>query len=284
MANIPDGVYCAQPLTAGVYEKNNALVLETRFTLCDEQGNAYTQTGSNGNEYPIERSKRHYLISKTGAVNTKVVEMLQKWAKAWDGIDPFWFADANNLASIGMVKVTLETDAYTASDGTQKTYQGISFINALDDVRSSNRAIESGDKAAIMAKYGAKFKAAFGGKPKAVAPAAAKPAKPAAAKPAAPVRPAAPARPAPAPTAPAPAAPAYANGIDGANAAWDAVGAAHPNMAQKEIEDKWFATIDSICPGKDQADISGAEWAQIVEHFGEAAENPLAADPEDVPF
>ena len=283
MANIPDGVYCARPLTAGVYEKNNALVLETRFTLCDEQGNAYTQTGSNGNEYPIERSKRHYLISKTGAVNTKVVEMLQKWAKGWDGIDPFWFADPANLASIGMVKVTLETDTYTASDGMQKAYQGISFINALDDVRSSNRAIESGDKAAIMAKYGAKFKAAFGGKPKTVQ-AAATPAAPAA-KPAAPMRPAAaPARPAPAPTAPAKsAAPAYADGIDGANAAWDAVNAAHPEMAQKDIEDKWFATIDGICPGKDQADITGAEWAQIVEHFGEGAENPLATDPDDAP-
>ena len=99
--NIQDGVYNAIPTVAAVYEKNDALKLEIHFTLCDEQGNAYTQTGTDGKEYPMEKYKYYNLVNAEGAVNTKVIEGICAWSK-WDGSDPFWWTDAANVDAIGM--------------------------------------------------------------------------------------------------------------------------------------------------------------------------------------
>ena len=165
--NIADGVYDAKPTVAAVYEKNNALKLEVHFTLCDENGNAYTRTGSDGNEYPVEKYKYYTLVNAQGAVNTKVVEGIAAWAKGWDQTDPYWWTDSANVDAIGMVEVTLKT-APSYSDPS-KSYQNVEWVNELGHSArfgGGTRAIQSGDRATIMAKYGAKFKAAFGAKPR----------------------------------------------------------------------------------------------------------------------
>jgi len=272
--NIQDGVYNAIPTVAAVYEKNDALKLEIHFTLCDEQGNAYTQTGTDGKEYPMEKYKYYNLVNAEGAVNTKVIEGICAWSK-WDGSDPFWWTDAANVDAIGMVEVTLATQTWQG-----KTYQNIEWVNepGHSAKHGGGKITESGDKAAIMAKYGAKFKAAFGGKPKAVHPASARVAAPAspsgdmtAKKPAPAAAPkAAPvAKPAPAKTRPAPKAPpakaeaAYPDGMDGANKVWDEFSTANESMPQAELQERWFAAIDRHSDGKDQQDMTGEQWALV---------------------
>lgn len=281
--NIQDGVYNAIPTVAAVYEKNDALKLEIHFTLCDEDGNAYTQTGSDGNEYPIEKYKYYNLVNAQGVVSTKVVEGICAWSK-WDGTDPFWWTDVANVDAIGMVEVTLKTAP--AYNDPSKTYQNIEWVNELGHSAkfSGGKITESGDKAAIMAKYGAKFKAAFGGKPKAMPTAKAVPTakKPAAAAPAAKsapaARPAPKAAPAPKPKAAAPAA--YPDGMDGANAVWDAFGEANKGVKRADLEERWFAAIDKHSDGKDQADMTGDQWAAVAaELMGDAP-----ADADDMPF
>ena len=258
MANIQDGVYNAIPTVAAVYEKNDALKLEIHFTLCNEDGNAYTQTGTDGKEYPIEKYKYYNLVNAQGVVSTKVVEGICAWSK-WDGTDPFWWTDAANVDAIGMVEVTLKTAP--AYNDPSKTYQNIEWVNELGHSakHGGGKITESGDKAAIMAKYGAKFKAAFGGKPKAMPTAKAVPTakKPAAAAPAAKSAPAA--RPAPKAAAPA----AYPDGMDGANKAWDEFESANPDMPKGELEERWFAAIDRHSDGKDQQDMTGEQWALV---------------------
>ena len=140
-----------------------------------------------------------------------------------------------------------------------QTYQNIEWINepGHSAKHSGCKITESGDKAAIMAKYGAKFKAAFGGKPKAVPTAK----KPAASAPAAKSAPAA--RPAPKAPQPKPAPAAYADGVDGANAVWDAFEGANKDVKQAELEERWFEAIDRHSDGKDQADMTGDQWAKV---------------------
>ena len=272
--NMQDGVYNAIPVAAGVYEKNG-LKLEVRFNLCDDNGTAYTQTGTDGNEYPIEKRMYYALVSKDGAVNTKVIEYLQAWAAGWDGIDPFWFAEPGNLAAIGMVEVTLKTEP--AWNDPAKTYQNIKFVNPVGHAAAhggNTSEVASGDKAAIMAKYGAKFKAALGAtvKPLAAKPAPAPRAAAPAAKPApAPVR--APVKPAPAPAVSAPAD--VPDGIAGQGVAWEYFLEHLPEGVKEADRDaKWFELVDAVSEGKDQREMTGTQWKAVMG----------AVDTMDMPF
>lgn len=256
MAKIADGVYNATITAAAVYEKNG-LKLELHLSLCDENGNGYTQTGTDGKEYPIEKRMYYTLISAQGAVNTKVIDMIKAWAKDWDGVDPFWFTDAANTDAIGMVEVTLATEP--AFNDPNKTYQNVKFINELGHNANhggGTKIVQSGDKATIMAKYGAKLKAACGSSPKPVSAATLK--KPAPANkpaPAAPSRPAAPNK--------AQDVPRFQAGIAGQTEVWDQFCKEHDGEAEAKLSEDWFAALDEIAPGKDQADLTSDEWAAV---------------------
>lgn len=250
--NIQDGVYNAIPTVAAVYEKNGMLKLEIHFTLCDESGKAYTQTGSDGKEYPIEKYKYYNLVNAQGVVSTKTVEGISAWSK-WDGIDPLWWTDAANVSAIGIVEVTLKT-APGYSDPS-KTYQNVEWVNepGHNAKHGGAKIVESGDKMAIMAKYGAKFKAAFGGKTRIAAPEA-RPVAAAAPK----ARQATPSHPAAAP---------YPDGLNGANAVWDEYIAMNKDVPKADLEDRWFAAVDKHSGGKAQANMTGKEWATVAEEL-----------------
>jgi len=129
--------------------------------------------------------------------------------------------------------------------------------------------VQSGDKAAIMAKYGAKFKAAAQANPTPVSAAslAAKKSAPVAkAAPTAPAAPAAPTR--PAPTAPTAPVKAYKAGIEGQAQVWDEFCGEHPNDAQDALSTAWFTALDEVVPGKDQADLTSDEWKCVADKLG----------------
>lgn len=278
MANIEDGSYNALPDVAAVYEKNDKLVLECRFTLCDENGNAY--------EGVPKQSKKYWLTSADGAINTKTIAQIRKWATGWDGTDPFWFCPQenpdgtvtpDNFETCGMVEVVLKTEPYKASDGTTKTWQQIDWVNPLG---GGSKPIASGDRVSIMAKYSAKFKAAaaMSGQAGAVArlpqsatitTAVARPPQGAPA-----------ARPPQAPKA-APKNPGIPAGLKGQDIVWDKFVASLPdNTGDKERDEQWFALVDKVGKGKDQADFTSADWTNAVALI----ENPNLVDPENLPF
>jgi hypothetical protein len=245
-SNIQDGVYNAMPTVAAVYEKNNALKLEIHFTLCDESGNAYTQTGTDGKEYPVEKYKYYTLVNAQGAVNTKVVEGIRAWSK-WDGTDPFWWTDVANVDAIGMVEVTLKT-APSFTDPS-KTYQNVEWVNELGHNAKfgGGKITESGDNAS--------------------APATAKvPPAPAPSRPAAPTK------------AQAEPGAAYPDGLDGANIVWDAFCAANKGAKKADLEERWFAALDRHGDANDQAAMTGGQWAKV------AAELAGDAPDDDIPF
>lgn len=296
MSNIEDGNYNALPDVAAVYEKNDKLVLECRFALCDANGNVY--------EGVPRQSKKYWLTSADGAINTKTIAQIRKWATGWDGADPFWFcAQENpdgtvtpgNFEACGMVEVVLKTEPYQASDGTTKTWQQIEWVNPIGG--GGAKPIASGDRASIMAKYAAKFRAAAamsgqvarsatistaaartGTAPSAtITTAAGRTTRSATISTAASSAPAgAVARP--------PQAPQKAGipaGLKGQDIVWDKFVASLPeNIKDAERDEKWFALVDKVGKDKDQADFTSADWANVVALI----ENPNLVDPEELPF
>ena len=280
MANIADGTYNALPDSAAVYEKNSKLVLECRFALCDEQGRVY--------EGVNKQSKKYWLTSADGAINTKTIAQIRKWAKDWDGTDPFWFCPQENpdgtttpghFADCGMVEITLKTEPYQAADGTTKNWQSIEWVNPIGAAGSGSKPIESGDRASIMAKYAAKFKAAAtmtGTSIPTVRAAAPAPAAKKSARPAVPAKPA----PAPAPAAKKSAATIPA-GLAGQAVVWEKFLASMPaGIKDADRDEKWFAVLDKVAAGKDQQDFTSADWMNAAELI----ENPDAVDPDNLPF
>lgn len=244
--NIPDGKYTAIPESAAVYEKNEKLVLEVRFALTDQTGTAY--------EPKILRSKKYWLTNKMGSLNTKVIDQIKKWATAWDGSDPYWFTEGTNFADCGQVELDIRTSTYTNANGEAQNWQDVEWVNPIGG--SGAKTIASGDKASIMAKYGAMFKANAAATPKPVSASAL------------------PSRPAATPSRPAPAArPAstakHANGLQGQGVVWDEYCASlEANVTSAERDDKWFAALDKVAPGKDQADMTGEEWDKVADELG----------------
>lgn len=260
---IPDGTYTGKPTTASCFEKDGRLILDVNFAVKDPKTGAY-YVKDNGYEWEVK--KRHWLTSKDGGFNEKTIEGLKKWAKGWNPQtfgDFWWFQspDANgtpfgNLAAIGEVELNFQTD----QQGNQQIW-----VHDPDRPKSGGRKAyvpdgASADRAAMMAKWGARAKALFAATPKKVgagapAQAAQKPAQaaPAAGGGVAPSRPAA----APAaPSRPASGAPAkpkpWADFPQTADGAFDYFCSllGEPYEGAKH-EDRWFELFDASRQGKD---------------------------------
>ena len=65
--------------------------------------------------------------------------------------------------------------------------------------------------------------------------------------------------------------------MDGANKAWDEFNAANPDATQSDLTDRWFEAIDKYSDGKDQQDMTGRQWAQVMAELS-------GGDPDDLPF
>ncbi len=271
MANIADGKYNALPDAASVYEKNGKLCLECRFTLCDDEGNPYDVA---------KQSKKYWLTSADGAVNTKILAQIQKWCPQWDGVDPFWFTEGTNFADVGMVEVDLQTRPYTAGDGQTRSWQDIQWVNPIG-YSGGKGMVASDDKAAIMAKYGAKFKAAAAtSSAKAVPSVTARAPSKAPAKAPAPVaRKAAPPARTPAPKPPAPVQDGIPAGIAGQEIVWNKYVDSLPDgTSTADRDDGWFALLDQVAKDKDQQDFTSEDWEAV------DALIDGRTDPEDLPF
>ncbi|MDY5596023.1 MAG: hypothetical protein SPG40_00725, partial [Kiritimatiellia bacterium] len=173
---IPDGTYTGKPTTASCYEKDGRLILDVNFAVKDPNTGAWYKKD---NGYDWEARKRHWLTSADGAFNERTIEGLKEWAKGWQprSLDDFWWfqnPDANgtpfgNLIAIGEVDLNFATDG----QGNQTIW-----VHDPNRPKSGGRKAyvpegASSDRAAMMAKWGARAKALFAATPKKVATVAA---------------------------------------------------------------------------------------------------------------
>lgn len=181
------------------------------------------------------------LVNKDGAVNTKTTDKL-KQIFGWDGCDPFELVD-KDCAGL-QFEVTVEDEQCT--DG--KTRPKVKYIDPLGSSNGGGMK-PSGDRAAILAKYGAKFRAVAGGSA---------PRTPARTPtPAAPKAPPAPPPPPPA-TPPEPAA-APSTMMD----AWSALCETAKGLPKEAIDKIWHGALNQIAKGRRQTELTAAEWGQI---------------------
>ena len=228
-----NGTYAAKPVSAAeggasVYEsQGGALMLAIRFAL--EGGGQITA--------------RVCLVNKDGALNTKNIERCREWS-GWDGSDPYWFMETD-LSGID-VELVVENEEYEG-----KTFPSVKWINKPGS--GGGKALpDAADRKAVLAKYGAKFRAVAGG--------------------VAPVKPVAPA--APAPAAPPIRKPAAATAATQATA-WAKFQAKFGNLKDNARDELWFTFVDAT--GMDQADMTPAGWAQVETAIA-AHTGPTAAD------
>lgn len=180
------------------------------------------------------------LVNKDGAVNTRTMEKL-KQIFGWDGCDPFELVDKDYTGV--QFEITVEDELY---DG--KTRPKVKYI---DPIGSSNGGgvKPSGDRAAILAKYGAKFRAVAGGmapRTPARAPAPAAPKVPAAPQPPPPATP-------PEPTA----APSTMQD------AWAALCEAAKDSPKEAMEKIWHGVLNQVARGRRQTELTAHEWGQV---------------------
>lgn len=216
--NIADGTYAARPKAASVYEgKSGALIL------------ALVHAFEGGGEI----KSYHALTTRDGAINTRTVEDLKKWS-GWDGSDPYWFMDTD-LTGID-VELVIENEEYEGRRSPK-----VKWVNRPGS-GSGTGLPDASDRRAVLAKYGAKFRAVAGP----VAVSARAPSNPP--PPTAPVRPPA-------------AAPRKTEATQ--SSAWARLSELGAGMGRPELEALWFTCVDST--GMDQADMTPDGWAKVTE-------------------
>lgn len=138
--NIADGTYAARPGAASVYEsEKGALVLALVVKI----------------ENGPELKSYHTLVNRDGSINTRTVDNLKAWS-GWNGVDPFWFME-NDLTGLEVEVVIVNEPGFTDPS---KLFPKVKWVNPPG---GGNKMPESADRGAILAKYGAKFRAVAGG-------------------------------------------------------------------------------------------------------------------------
>ncbi len=237
--NLPEpGTHPARALAAAVYENDNqTLVLCLQVeTLSDP---------------PARLRAYQSLTTKDGAINTRCIANLRSAFPGWDGTDPFWF----ETADLGAYEVDIVVEHEDGRDG--NTYAKVAWINP----RGGRGAAlpKSGDRNAILAKYGSRFRALAGG---AAAPA--------------PKPPPPPAPPAADPPADAPEdAPPQAEPPRTAEMqdCWRKLCEKNPGKDRAALTQIWWQVIKSVGGEKPQGDFTAEDWGRV-----------LTAVEDDLPF
>jgi hypothetical protein len=177
---------------------------------------------------------RQCLVSKDGNLMEKTIDNLKE-ALGWDGSDPCWLQDVATLPNFDIV---VDFEEYKG-----KHRPVVKFINPI-----GGGGVQKGDRTAILAKFGAKFRAvATVSRP---APVAA---------PRAPVAPPVPKAPVSAPPVAPPAAPQGAGMT--MQEAWARVLEVAGNDRDKATAN-WRRETEKI--GKPQSEMSNQDWATVV--------------------
>lgn len=187
---------------------------------------------------------RMCMFSKSGDAQQGTIRSLRE-AFGWDGTDPFWFQDTD----LSQMDIEIVVEMETGQDGVERPR--VRWINRPG---GGHGMPEPGDRRAILAKYGARFRALAGGS---------------AVKPQSSPTTSAP-RQAP-PTAPKTAPPVASGGparhVKPASLqeAWDAVcqSPAASMVPEDKLTAAWFDILARLVK-KDQAECSPEDWGLVV--------------------
>lgn len=194
-------------------------------------------------------SNTFWLTTKDGAVNTRSIETLKE-IFGWDGADPFWLADhATELVDIP-VELVIENETFTGDDGNDHTAPKVKWVNP---VGGGGVKVANGDRASLLAKYGAKLRAVSGG----TTPLAKKSAPP----------PSAP------PKTNPPTATKKANPPSTMEDCWKAITEAMAEKPRAEVEAKWFEIIKDVHGDKPQMEYTAADWGAVMAKLREVFDN-----------
>lgn len=187
------------------------------------------------------------LVKKDGEVIQNNLRSLKE-AFGWDGTDPFWLADTD--LSAREVEIVVEMEQ--GQDGQARPT--VKWINAPGRGGGLG-SIKPADRAAVLGKYGMKFRALAGGTPmKAAATTAAPKPAPVSTPPAS--------RPAP---KPAPAA-IPAVDVQGCTVqeAWEAFcQAAQGKFSEEALGELWWKAVEALAGGKTQERCTPEDWGVI---------------------
>jgi hypothetical protein len=184
------------------------------------------------------------LVQKDGTISTITLDTL-KSAFGWDGLDPFWLTEEANTAD-KIVEIAVDWEQYKNSKGETVSTLKVKYINAPGQAGALGTPA---DRNAVLAKYGAKFRALSGGK------SVTKPA------PAPPKDPGLPGMPPPPPTAPKPP-PAPACTME---EAWATLCESMEGQDRAAMEAKWNETLAKL--GKPTDQFTGQDWHTVKAGF-----------------
>lgn len=224
------GRYDAATTAATVYEKEGKLLLAVAFNVAGTELKSYW-----------------VLFQKDGTANTKVIQKIREWS-GWDGLDPYWFVDH---AEAGIpCEVTVEMEPGFKDQN--RLYPKIKWV---DRAGGDGGMPQQANRAAVLAKYGAKFRALAGPQPVGEAPR--------------------PPQPAPKPATPPVRAIPSAKVTHTQASCWEALQAKCPELSAEALTELWFRLIGE----KEQDAMTPEDWAQV-----SASIEAYSADGEPMPF
>ena len=204
--------------------------------------------------------KRLVLFNADRTIYKRDYELIRELT-GWDGIDPYWIQDNAAIEQWACEVVVAMEPGFTDPS---RMFPNIQWVNT---VRGGASALPTSDRQAILAEFGPMLRAMAGPQP--VMNSRHTPVKTAA--PSAP-----PARaPLPAPTRPPPC------GVKHTQAScWDALQAGQPNASPDEVVALWYSLIAE----RDQATMTGADWANVAEAISRLSVKSATDDGEPMPF
>ena len=206
-----------------------------------------------------EMLKKFFVLFKAdGSPNMDDYNLIREFS-GWNGIDPYWIQD-NAEAEWPVSVVVGMLPGYKEPT---KLFPTIKWVNTV----GGGGMPVSSDRAAILAEFGPRLRALAGPQP--VMNSRHTPVK--TATPAGP-----PARaPLPAPTRSPP------SGVKHTQAScWDALQAGQPNASPDEVVALWYSLIAE----RDQATMTGADWANVAEAISRLSVKSATDDGEPMPF
>lgn len=228
MPKIKPGTYAAHPEKlsaeqwAAVYENDKGnLILAQAFRI-DNSGDVL---------------KYWTALTVAGVPRERSIKDLRE-RYGWDGTDPFWFVDAD--LSAFPVELVIE-DQPSKTDPT-KVFSSIKWVNTP----GKSAASPTVDRAAVMAKYGASFRALGGGTP--VMPPKLTPPAPPKAPP------------------PPPAAPVKPSSL---LECWEKMNVVYAGDGETRIASEWAERVKAT--GKHQDDMTPADWGRFMGELEKAA-------------
>lgn len=192
------------------------------------------------------------LATEKDGINERNIDHLKECFGAWDGIDPFWFQD--NAAALPDYNLDVTIELRPGTKNPQRLFPSILYVDPPGKAREE---MPVGDRRALLAKYGAKFRAIAGGassshRPQQPAHASHRQSSPgpapASARGNVPARPARQQMPAPSTE----------------EACWSRWVEQNQTMTEKEIQDGWFSMLDRLMPGKDPGGYTLEDWGRVM--------------------